>query len=181
MISARRRGFTLLEVALVAVMGLVIIAGVYYGYEINKAQAGNTAARRRLVMAQSTIEAYAAGHQGAFPRSGQNHFAQAWAAAHPEERDLSPWGGPTGTAGLGACEDAPFIDGAGDTASAPDKTAAIPQDGARQSNLHYVSVDGNRFVRVATAYEGELKTYKGYVLSIYDNQGRPWFDALGAK
>lgn len=176
-----RRGFTLLEVALAAVMGLVIVAGAYYGYQVNKARAGDANAKRRLAVAQSTIEAYAAGNGGRFPTSGEGHFSRGWAAAHPEERGVSPWGGPTGDPELGACEDPPFTDGSAERGAAPDKTAALGVDGARQSNLHYVNVVGNGHVRVATTTSGDAKTLRGYVLSIYDGQGRPWFDALGAK
>ncbi len=175
-----RPGFTLIEVAFVVVVGLTIMTGVFVAYQANKEEAAGAIARKRVQAAQTTIEAIAAGNGGSFPESGTGQFSTTWARSHPEECGVSPWGGLPGDPTLGACEDAPFTDGAVDPASAPDKTGAHGLDGARQSNMAYVSIEGNRHVQVITRHTGDAKVYKGYIISIYDSRGNPWFDAVGA-
>lgn len=177
----RRRGFTLLEVAFVVVVGMMIVAGVYYGYVINKDQAGNSIARERLYGARATLEAYAAAHDGQYPASGDGHFAKAWADAHPQERNASPWGGPTGGDGMGAVEDSPIASGAETASDALDVTASFERDETRHGNLHYVQVLDNRWVKVTTSVSGESRPFKGYVLGIYDRQGNPFLDAIGGN
>lgn len=176
--AARRRGFTLIEVALVTVLGLVIVAGTVIAYNANKEQAAGADARKRIQMGQTVIEEFAAANHS-YPTSGSSQFTTMWANSHPEEAAHSPWGGSPGTA-QGAVEDAPFADGAGDAATAPDKTAAVATDGARHGCLHYTSIANSGYVKVNTRYMGETKTLRAYVLSIYDSSGAPWFDAAGA-
>lgn len=181
MIFKGREGFTLLEVAFVVVIGLMIVGGVYYGYVANKDAAGNALARERLYSARATIEAYAAAHDGQYPTSGDGFFAKAWSSAHPNERNLSPWGGPTGGDGTGAVEDNPIATAAGSASDALDITADFERDEQRHGNLHYVQIHDNGWVKVTTAVSGESRPFKGYVLSIYDRQGNPFLDAVGAN
>ncbi len=173
-----RRGFTLVEVALVTVLGLVIIAGTVIAYNANKAQAAGADARKRIQIGQTVIEEFAAANHD-YPVSGANQFVTMWATSHADEAARSPWGGSAGIA-QGAVEDSPFTDGAGDAASAPDKTSAVAADGARHGCLHYTSVANSGYVKVDTRNTGETKTLRAYVLSIYDSSGTPWFDAAGA-
>lgn len=175
--ASERRGFTLLEVALVVVLALVVTAGVVVAYNGNKDQAAGALARKRIQMGQTVVEEFAAANH-AYPVSGAGQFAATWARTHPDEAAVSPWGGAPGSA-QGAVEDAPFADGTADPATAPDKTASAAVDPTRHGNLHYVSVDGNRYVKVSTRYTGEAKTLHGYVVSIYDSAGNPWFDVGG--
>ena len=173
-----RRGFTLIEVALVVVLGLVIMAGVVIAYNGNKAQAAGADARKRIQMGQTVLEEFAAANHR-YPTSGSGQFATMWATGHPQEAQVSPWGGPAGNV-QAASEDVPYNDGTADPAAAPDKSASRAVDPSRHGNLHYTSIDNNAYVKVSTRYSGESKTLRGYVLSIYDGDGNPWFDAGGA-
>jgi prepilin-type N-terminal cleavage/methylation domain-containing protein len=174
-----RPGFTLIEVALVTVLGLVIMAGTVTAYYSNKAQAAGAEARRRIQAGQTVIEEFAAANH-AYPVSGGGQFTAMWAKGHPEEAARSPWGGAPGLP-EGAVEDAPYTDGTADPAAAPDKTASRPVDGSRHGCLHYTSIDGSAHVKVTTRYAGETRTFRAYVLAIYDSTGNPWFDAAGAS
>lgn len=174
-----RRGFTLLEVALVTVLGLVIIAGTVIAYNGNKAQAAGAEARRRIQAGQTVIEEFAAANHG-YPTSGAGQFTAMWAKGHAEEATRSPWGGAPGDPN-GAVEDAPYTDGGDAPATAPDKTASRGTDATRHGCLHYTTVADARFVKVTTTYTGEAKALRAYVLSIYDSGGAPWFDAAGAS
>ena len=177
--AARRRGFTLVEVALVTVLGLVVIAGTVIAYNGNKAQAAGAEARKRIQAGQTVLEEFAAANN-AYPTSGSGPFASMWLKGHPEEAARSPWGGAPGDP-AGAVEDAPYTDGGGDAATAPDKTASRGVDSTRHGCLHYTGVANSAFVKVTTTYMGEPKLLRAYVLSIYDGGGAPWFDAAGAS
>lgn len=174
-----RRGFTLIEVAFVVVLGLIILTGTITAYNANKAQAAGAAARKRVQVAQTVIEEFAATN-GVAPTSGSSQFSTMWAAKHPDEAVVSPWGGTPGNPTQGATEDPPWLDGAPDAATAPDKSGSVAVDGTRQSNLHYTSVANGGWVKLTTAYTGDVRVVKGYALSIYDNLGNPWFEVAGS-
>ncbi len=173
-----RRGFTLIEVAFVVVVGLIILAGVITAYHANKAQAGGAAARQRLQLAQTVIEEFQA-QTGSPPVSGSGQFSTMWSTRYPDQATISPWGGTTANPTTGVSEDPPWMDGTTDPATAPDKTATLTLDGTRSSNLHYTSIDQGRYVKVLAYYTGNSRSLKSYVLSIYDNTGTPWFDVAG--
>ena len=178
LLGRARRGFTLIEVTFVVVVGLIILSGVITAYHANKSQAGGATARQRVHLAQAVIEEFQA-QTGSPPASGSGQFPTMWVARYPDHATRSPWGGTTADLTTGVSEDAPYTDGTTDPATAPDKTATRTLDGTRSSNLHYTSISQGRYVKVLELYTGDSQPLKSYVLSIYDTTGNPWFEVAG--
>jgi prepilin-type N-terminal cleavage/methylation domain-containing protein len=177
----RRHGFTLIEVAFAVVVGLTIIFGAYLSYQSKKESAGNSIARERLTNAMGTLEAYVAA-KATLPVSGSGEFSASWAAGHPDEKALSPWGGSTGDPTLGCSEDPPLTQGTMDPAQAPDITSTSGTDPTRQSNLYYRSLTNTAtYVKVAAISNPTPATFHGYVMGIYDGKGNPWLWVAGGK
>lgn len=89
-------GFTLIEVTLAIVIGVVVIAGATVLYNQAKNSAANTAAQNKVNAAAATIEEFSAKNFGKYPTSAQ--FTTIWQRNRPDDYGSSPWGGPTGTA-----------------------------------------------------------------------------------
>lgn len=184
----RRRGFTLVEVALAVAVGLIIIGGAVMGYNAVKDQASAATARKKVTTAAAVVTEYAAANFGRYPVSAADDadgastgaFTAMWARALPDEYALSPWGGPTGDDD-GVTELAPFDNGEVEATDAPDVTGDLAQDGTRAGNMIYASVTGNRHVGIRQGYNPAVTVAKGYVISIYDRTGTPWFHMSGGS
>ena len=92
----KESGFTLIEVTLAIVIGVVVIAGATVLYNQAKNSAANTAAQNKVNAAAATIEEFAAKNFGQYPTGTQ--FQTIWQRNRPDDFGSSPWGGPTGTA-----------------------------------------------------------------------------------
>ena len=186
--SGRRRGFTLVEVALAVAVGLIIIGGAVMGYGAVKDQASAADGRKRVVTAAAVVNEYAAANFGRYPVSvaddgsgvSTGSFTRMWAKAIPEQYNMSPWGGPAGDED-GVTELAPFANGEIEASAAPDVTNTLTQNGARAGNMIYASITGNRHVGIRQGYNPGVTVAKGYVISIYDRTGSPWFHMSGSR
>lgn len=90
-------GFTLIEVTLAIVIGVVVIAGATVLYNQAKASAANTAAQSKVSAAAAMIEEFAAKNFGRYPEVTGDQFQKLWQRTR-EDYSASPWGGPTGHA-----------------------------------------------------------------------------------
>lgn len=183
-----RKGFTLVEVALAVAVGLIIIAGAVTGYNAVKDQASAANARKRVATAAGVVTEYAAANFGRYPPSvaddangvSTGSFTRMWARALPDQYNMNPWGGPSGDSD-GVTELTPFTNGAVQPASAPDVTATLAQNGARAGNMIYATISNNRHVGIRQGYNPAVTIAKGYVVSIYDRTGAPWFHMSGGS
>ncbi len=160
-------GFTLIEVTLAIVIGVVVIAGATVLYNQAKNSAANSAAQNKVNAAAATVEEFAAKNFGRYPDATQ--FTNAWTRARPDDAANSPWGGLTGdtdgiiTAALSANVAEVAAETAGNVGSIEYRVATTPAtysvyDRQSQSN----------------------KTVRNYGIWIYDGQGRgPNFVAGG--
>jgi prepilin-type N-terminal cleavage/methylation domain-containing protein len=174
-----RAGFTLVEVALAVAVGLIIIGGAVAGYGAVKDNAASSAARERVNLAGGMIAEFSAANNGLYPPSvaGANggSFTAMWKAKRPDDYNTSPWGGQTGDANDGVDELAPISNGTNDPATAPDDTALASVNGAQAANLIYASINNSYYAKFQQASNPDAYLAKGYVLSIYDRTGAPWF------
>jgi type II secretory pathway pseudopilin PulG len=179
--SHHRQGFTLIEVALASIVGILVIYGAIVSFQMRKESAGNSVARERVNNALGTVASFMATN-GNYPVSGSNQFAAAWASLHPDEKSQSPWGGSTGDPTLGVSEDPPLAMGSLNPSTAPDATASVTVNSARQANLYYVSLQNTaNYVGVASSQNPTPLPQRGFVLSIYDSNGNPWLWVVGGK
>ena len=93
----QKKGFTLIEVTLAIVIGIIMIAGATLIYNQAKTSAGNSRAQAKVVALQQLVEEFAAQNQGIYPAVLSDVNAL-WKRKRPDDWNKSPWGGLTGTA-----------------------------------------------------------------------------------
>lgn len=86
----RSGGFTLIEVALAIVIGVVIVAGATVLYNQTRTQTGNSTAKERAQSFSTLIEEYAA-NAGQYPDLTTANSI--WMTRRPDDNSLNPWGG----------------------------------------------------------------------------------------
>lgn len=97
MIRTRKRGgFTLIEVTLAIVIGIIMIAGATLIYQQAKRSAGNSKANEKVLAFQALIEQYAAQNSGVYPTAVSDVNAL-WQRQRPDDWNKSPWGGVLGS------------------------------------------------------------------------------------
>jgi len=94
--TRKKKGFTLIEVTLAIVIGIVMIAGATLIYNQAKNSAGNSRASSKVVAFQQVIEEFAAQNQGVYP-TNMRDINDLWVRKRPDDWNKSPWGGVLGT------------------------------------------------------------------------------------
>ena len=88
----RQQGFTLIEVSLAIVIGVVILAGGISLYNQTKLSAGNSKAQERvLALASLAEEMMASNPQQTYPLL--RNLSTLWSQRRPDDKWASPWGG----------------------------------------------------------------------------------------
>lgn len=95
-----RKAFTLIEVTLSIVIGIILIAGATLLYNQAKLGAGNTRAKAKVIALQGLIEEMAASNGGTYPTSGPAVYSL-WMQRRPDDYAQSPWGGAVNAVGWG--------------------------------------------------------------------------------
>lgn len=193
LIRKGRKGFTLVEVALAVAVGLIVIGGAIVGFNSVRENAQNSAARQKVDAAVAIVESVAASNNQMYPASnpattntttniGDGILSQTWVKQR-QDFGANPWGGPTGDVNDGVTEIAPAAFGTATQLTTPGATASVTMGGAvpaNAGNLIYQSATGTQWGTVTDASIGQNKVVKGYVVSIYDKTGTPWY-ANGGK
>ena len=192
--TRKHGGFTLIEVTLAIVIGIIMIAGATLIYQQAKRSAGNSKANEKVLAFQSLVEQYAAQNSGIYPTAVSDVNAL-WARQRPDDWNKSPWGGVLGsdfaptdpTTGIGVITDV-----SGTTISTPiapysaNTTTAVPANAvttapplAPNTTIEASIVGGFVYDTVAadsTAAYADLQsgttTVKDYAVYIMDDQGR---------
>ena len=179
-----RRGFTLVEVALTVAVGLIIMGGAIMGYGAVKDNASSAFARRKVNTGATVVVEYAAANFGRYPTSVAGatggEFSSTWVRKNPQEYNVSPWGGMTSDTTDGVMEIAPITTGA-DAGTAPDETALLSTDQTQAANMIYANLTGPGFVKLRQLSNPDAYLVKGFVLSIHDRIGQPWFHLVTNK
>ncbi|MNS95083.1 hypothetical protein D3C72_1293260 [compost metagenome] len=195
LIRKGRKGFTLVEVALAVAVGLIVIGGAIVGFNSVRENAQNSAARQKVDAAVAIVESVAASNNQMYPASnaandattniGLGIVSQTWVKQR-QDWNANPWGGPVGDAADGVTELAPAATGFGSatplTAPAAAATVTLAANATNAGNLLYQTplAGQGQWGTVNDASIGQLKVVKGYVVSIYDKTGTPWY-ANGGK
>ena len=161
-------GFTLIEVTLAIVIGVVVIAGATVLYNQAKNGAANSAAQSKVGAAASVIEEFAAKNFGKYPTYAQ--FTSAWTRARPDDAANSPWGGPSGDA-----------DG---IIAATDLTATVAQLTASDTRIG--AIEYRKATNTATSSVFDLQTesnkdVRHYGIWIYNAKGEGPNFVMGGK
>ena len=94
------QGFTLIEVTLAIVIGVVVIAGATVLFQQAKNGAGNARMQTKLASVAAMLEELTAKNYGRYPTADQ--LRGAYARQRPDDHLVSPWGGPVGQFLLGS-------------------------------------------------------------------------------
>ncbi|MNK66226.1 hypothetical protein D3C87_855420 [compost metagenome] len=165
-------GFTLIEVTLAIVIGVVVIAGATVLYNQAKNGAANSAAQSKVGAAASVVEEFAAKNFGTYPTATQ--IRNAWKRARPDDATNSPWGGLNGASGTdGLITGTAF--GAVATALGEDAT------GARSGAIEYRVATNQATVSVYDLQTESGKTIRGYGVWIYNARGEGPNFVMGGK
>ncbi|MNX60207.1 hypothetical protein D3C86_911090 [compost metagenome] len=88
-------GFTLIEVSLAVVIGVMVLAGAVALYNQARFSAASTRANEKTMALQMLVEELAASSGGAYPPVPTVYHA--WVQRRPDDHNKSPWGGDLGT------------------------------------------------------------------------------------
>lgn len=88
------RGFTLIEVTLAIVIGVIMIAGATLLYNQSKISSGNSRAQAKVLALQQLVEEYAANNAGTYPTI--ESVRALFKRKRPDDYLKSPWGGQVG-------------------------------------------------------------------------------------
>lgn len=189
LIRKGRKGFTLVEVALAVAVGLIVIGGAIVGFNSVRENAQNSAARQKVDAAVAIVESVAASNNQMYPTSvlaAPGGIVTSTWVKQRQDWNANPWGGPVGDTVDGVTELAPAAFGSAAQLAAPAAAAtvldavSVPPTPGNAGNLIYQSAAGTQWGTVNDASVGQLKVIKGYVVSIYDKTGTPWY-ANGGK
>lgn len=96
-----QKGFTLIEVSLAIVIGVIILAGAITLYNQSKLSAGNSKAQEKSLALASLAEEMAANNNGQYASLAQ--LNNAWLTRRDDARS-SPWGGALNAADGGVAQ-----------------------------------------------------------------------------
>lgn len=183
--SKQKRGFTLIEVTLAIVIGIIMIAGATLIYNQAKTSAGNSRAQAKVVALQQLVEEYAAQNQGIYP-DRLNDVNALWTRKRPDDWNKSPWGGLIGSSFTAAAWNGGVVNNSNGTAmnfSAAASTSAATHGNNVAANTTGVQglvgglvydYDGanGTWTYAADIMTNSSVAVKGYAVYICDQQGR---------
>lgn len=180
----RRRGFTLVEVALAVAVGLIIIGGAVVAYNALRESACNLTARDRLLSSQTFIEEFAAANGGLYPTSGTAQFVQMWQTKRPNDCNVNPWGGTT--IAQGALERVPLTGGATSATAVALSTVTNGftegvADPTMPGIMLYISTTGATWAKATQYGTGTVATAKNYAVFTFNKEGQPYWDVKGGR
>jgi prepilin-type N-terminal cleavage/methylation domain-containing protein len=147
--SRSKRGFTLIEVTLAIVIGVIMIAGAVLIYGQAKASAGNSRAQAKVASLQALVEDYVAHTSGDTPAI--ENLRQLWKRKRPDDYMKSPWGGQLGPADQDGTATDGIVDG---NSLSPDKEAI------GQGRSHIIAGSGDVKTIATVGWTGPLIYYQ---------------------
>jgi prepilin-type N-terminal cleavage/methylation domain-containing protein len=161
-------GFTLIEVTLAIVIGVVVIAGATVLYNQAKASAALTAAQSKVNAAAASVEEFSARNFGRYPTDAQ--FETVWKRNRPDDYNSSPWGGQAGNGGT-AGKEGMILGTALGTGIADLAAANALTNVNKVGAIEYRISATNATASVFDLQTSSNKTVRGYGLWIYSDKG----------
>ena len=158
------RGFTLIEVTLAIVIGMVVVAGATLLYRQAAVSAGNVKAQTKT----SALAVMAEQHfvrQNRYPTHDQ--LRKLWTRFR-DDTMLSPWGGSIGTLGLGEAQGIVQLD---DPFTTPWTVDRYPNPDYAGAIAYVVSANGSESKDVTDYDSGLTRAYRGFVVAMWDQDG----------
>ncbi len=207
-IAKSQAAFTLIEVTLAIVIGVIMIAGAVLIYNQAKTSSGNSRAQAKVLALQQVVEEFASNNAGTYPTISDARAL--FKRKRPDDYLKSPWGGQIGThlqqaddtAARGIADHSEKDRGTGDGAGTEspwgttdvaglNKVSAEPlkvkeKNGGLAYSLNNDSTgtegqDNTETKLLFDVVTNNTKEFRGYALWVYDQQGRyPNFSTGGA-
>lgn len=166
---SKQKGFTLIEVSLAIVIGVIVLAGAVALYNQTKIATGNAKAQEKVLRAANAVELLAAESGGAYPTIDQ--LRGKWITLAPDDARSSPWGGIAGKAGDWTTD--PTVRGILDLTmwnTTPWNNFALGNQDYQGLLAYGVNTPGA--TQSATDFmSGVTKTYHRYIIGIIDPRG----------
>lgn len=177
--AVRSAGFTLIEVTLAIVIGVVVLGGSVVLYHQVKTSAGNSKAKEKQLALGTLIEEFDA-RANRYPTLQE--LQPLWASKRPEDYNASPWGGAlAGTHGIDGNDNIPARSIVG---TAPDYVAT-PSAATDYGRLYYLKTSGsdylwiNDFFLVPGQASASLMRVQSYGLAYVGPNGENWWMVSG--
>lgn len=176
--SKAQKGFTLIEVSLAIVIGVIVLAGAITLYNQSKVAAGNSKAQSKSLALAGLVEEISAARNGAYPSLVDLNTV--WNQRRDDAR-ANPWGGAISGNAIAA----PAAGYAWNT----NATGAGKDGGTTGGVLESPVASAGQAVYItgfgpSTVYDlvsVRQATYSGYIVGIADNIGRTWSFVNGGK
>ncbi len=180
--SNAQKGFTLIEVSLAIVIGVIVLAGAITLYNQSKVSAGNSKAQEKSLALAAVVEELAAANNMAYPSVGNVNTA--WRTRR-EDADMNPWGG---TLAVGAAPNQKAVKNAGDATNAGPYSWPTSTMNAWSSTAANVASAGFAVYATGTGtssvYDAGVvatKTYANYFVGIVNPAGEGAAFTAGGK
>lgn len=173
-ITQSERGFTLIEVTLAIVLGVVILTAATILYRQAAISAGNVKAQEKTQALAAFIEEFFV-KQNRYPTHEQ--LRKIWVSYRPDAL-LSPWGGPLGAHGQGEAQGIAMRQDAFTTPWEPDRYYNPDYAGV----IAYFVANNGAETKAVTDYDsGRTRTYRGYVVGMWNKDGHDPCFIMGEK
>lgn len=159
-----QKGFTLIEVSLAIVIGVIVLGGAIVLYNQTKTSSANSAAGAKSLALQSLVEEMAAANSGVYPQPSS--LATAWATRR-SDAGQSPYGGTLAAA--------PYVT-TNSTWPAADQTLTSPFVAPASAGyaLYYMT-SGTNAMDFLDENAVATKSFGNYVVSVINADGKQAF------
>ncbi len=164
----------MIEVTLAIVIGVVVVAGATVLYQQAARSAGNVKAQSKTQALAGMIEEFGV-RQHRYPTHAQ--LRAQWVRLR-EDALMNPWGGPLGPNGLGAAQGIAMSADAFTTPWVPNQYASPDYAGVIG---YFVANSGNETKQVTDYDTGRTRTFTGYVVGMWDQDGHDPVFVTGPK
>ena len=158
-------GFTLIEVTLAIVIGVIVVGGATIFYRQAMIAAGNVKAQNKTSALAVVVEEHFV-RQSRYPTHEQ--LRKQW-ARYREDALVSPWGGPIGSLGQGAEQGIVKIQA--DPFSAPWEPDRYANRDYAGAIAYFVAANGSETKTVTDYDTGRTRTYNGFVIALWNHDG----------
>ncbi|HEY9900039.1 MAG TPA: type II secretion system protein [Pantanalinema sp.] len=182
---ARSGGFTLIEVSLAIVIGVIVLGGAITLYNQVKTSAGNSEAKSRALALGSLAEEHAA-RSSNYPTVLE--LDNLWKARRPDDASKNPWGGAVEGEPVAGVSDVTTLDNSGSPIVIGDgeKVASPSVTVADRGRLYYFRhpqngpfwLDDFSLASEADGASGTIRV-QGYGIAYVGPKGERWYDVTG--
>lgn len=174
--SKAQQGFTLIEVSLAIVIGVIVLAGAITLYNQSKVSAGNSKASAKTLALAGLAEEMSASNNGAYPTAA--NLETAWVARRDDAR-ANPWGGALGANQNAISRTDAWAQWNTTSNAVAGKNGPLATNAASAGVMVYLTGTGPTFVYDTVAVA--TRSFSNFFVGIADNNGQTLAFVTGGK